>query len=578
MKFTPEPKKIETLLKSGKKFIIPRFQREYAWEKKELKEYLEDTINSLKMVNGQLAVSDYFLGNIVLVGEFETDKSKEMKVVDGQQRITTITILLSVLSKLFTVLNEAILQKNVFKYIMGEDNDGKEFAVLKNETPNPFFAKLVQKIDSDGAEPYTEEQDRVAFAYDYFQLELSEIKLKQRLMKKYDSKLVNNISYVDLLKIVRDQVLHSVVVAISTPNENQANMIFEILNSKGKGLNSLDLIKNNIFEILKEEEPIDEAKGYWKNIISNLTSESVRVDMSVFFRHYWNSKYANSSEAKLHNSFLNKVEKKDKEYLKLLKELEKESKIYFNILNPNIQFYDNKKQMFYLVEAMYAIHNIFNISQSRVLFLGLHSAYTSEKITGKQLKLITKTLENFHFSFNSIGSGRPSAIGSAFSKLSIELRSKSKEDLTLIIDKFIIDLKKKMPTYEVFKNRFTKLQFSAIDDLPGNTLTKYVVNKIENQLASRDKNEDFGSVEHIVPGGSHESSLNIGNLVLLEIELNSKAGNLIYDSKKQFYLESNYKSIKDLLLKHKSFSPDSITARAENLCEFYYTKILELTI
>lgn len=70
--------------------------------------------------------------------------------------------------------------------------------------------------------------------------------------------------FVEILKALRDQILNTTFVSISTDDSKQANSIFEILNAKGKSLAHIDLIKNKIFETLTDVEPADFAEEQWK--------------------------------------------------------------------------------------------------------------------------------------------------------------------------------------------------------------------------------------------------------------------------------------------------------------------------
>lgn len=106
MNIKPQDKTIKELLLSGRQFIIPRFQREYSWDKKNYKEFLDDMLNCLIVSDGKVIYDQYFLGTMLFVGDcFEGDKS-EIDVVDGQQRLTTITILFSALSDRFLQINQ----------------------------------------------------------------------------------------------------------------------------------------------------------------------------------------------------------------------------------------------------------------------------------------------------------------------------------------------------------------------------------------------------------------------------------------------------------------------------------------
>ena len=102
MELNAFPKSIEDTLSLQRKYIIPRFQREYSWENEELSELFEDLLDNIHIDNnGVLQPSEYFIGSLVLVGDEDNTTNIERYVVDGQQRLTTITILFSVIARKF---------------------------------------------------------------------------------------------------------------------------------------------------------------------------------------------------------------------------------------------------------------------------------------------------------------------------------------------------------------------------------------------------------------------------------------------------------------------------------------------
>ena len=304
MNIKPYDKTIRDLLGSKRQFLIPRFQREYSWDKKNYQEFFEDMMGNLAINNGKIAANQYFLGTMLFIGNFTEGTDQEIQVVDGQQRLTTITILFSALSDRFAELGEATLSRQIFTYIMTEDDDGKEVRILKSKTSYPFFAYFIQdKEKKIRQEANSEEETCIKETYDYFISQLKEDKLKALLKRKHGSEEVNSLSEIDILKALRDQVLNSTFVSISTTDRDQANRIFEILNAKGKRLADIDLIKNKIFEVLKKEEPADYAEESWKQIKATLNTGKETVGLATFYRHFWISKYKKTYSNKLYDAF-----------------------------------------------------------------------------------------------------------------------------------------------------------------------------------------------------------------------------------------------------------------------------------
>jgi len=119
--YTPLQKSIEELLKSGNKLTIPRFQRAYSWEKYEVKDFFQDLIKNFKFDGQIIETSSYFVSTMLFIEKLGDPTITEIIVIDGQQRLTTITIFLSTLSKILNKTGNISLLEEVFLYIMNQE-------------------------------------------------------------------------------------------------------------------------------------------------------------------------------------------------------------------------------------------------------------------------------------------------------------------------------------------------------------------------------------------------------------------------------------------------------------------------
>ena len=580
MNIKPQDKTIKELLLSEHQFVIPRFQREYSWEKKHYKEFLDDMLDCLLVENGNIMINQYFLGTMLFVGDcFENDHD-EIAVVDGQQRLTTITILFSALSDRFLQLGEEKLSKQVFRYIMTEDDNGDQIRIIKSKTHYPFFSFFIQDRKKEiPQEANSEEEEAIKEAFDYLYDNLDEQKLRAYLKKRYGSDEVDKLTYVNILKAIRDQVLGTTFVSISTKEREQANMIFEILNAKGKNLTETDLIKNKIFEVVDDVEPADYAEEKWKSIKSILNSSDTGIGFVQFYRHFWISKYKRSGMNKLYDDFKLKVQPKTKErYKKFLQEMETTARLYAKIIDPKRTDFDNRKEYFGVVQSLNALTNYFNIVQVRIALLALLEAKEVNRISLAQFKDIVYYLDNFHFAYNAVGAKPTNKLETIYSRFAIKLRtSETKEEAKQYIADLVSELDEIYISYQDFEDRFTMLIYSKKDN-PFNLKTKYAVNKIACFYEDSDIFADEGSVEHILPESEDEDNLNIGNLILLERRLNEEADHLDYAGKVNVYKKSSYKWVQRFLSENTEWNKAKTAARAKELATFYYTQILGRTI
>lgn len=577
MNIKPYDKTVRDLLGSKRQFVIPRFQREYSWDKKNYQEFLEDMLGNLIIKDGRISSSQYFLGTMLFIGNFAEGTEQEIQVVDGQQRLTTITILFSAMSDIFLTLGEQTLSRQLFAYIMTEDDDGNEVRILKSKTSYPFFSYFIQdKEKKMSPDATTEEEHCIKETYEYFRAQLTEAKLKSVLKRKHGSEIVEALSEIDVLKALRDQVLNSTFISISTTDREQANKIFEILNAKGKRLAYIDLIKNKIFEVLNKVEPADFAEETWKNIKETLSFGKESVGLATFYQHFWSSKYKKVSSNKLYEAFNSTIKKSETEYTEFIKELLKNAKIYMQIVNPKREDYNNRKEYFGIVQSLSCINNYFNVVQVRIALLALFDTKQRGIVDFTMLRDTLSYLENFHFAYNAILANRTNRLEKIYSSFAIALRkSQTKAEAKCVIrDKLVAPLDELFPTFDSFSEKFVALSFTKKDKV-SNVKTKYAINKLNSLYSNNEVFANDGTIEHIIPEKEQGNTLNIGNLILLEDNLNVEAGHENYANKCAVYAKSNYIWVKNFVAQHEQWDSSMIEQRAKEMAKVYYTEILK---
>lgn len=577
MNIKPYDKTVRDLLGSKRQFVIPRFQREYSWDKKNYQEFLEDMLGNLIIKDGRISSSQYFLGTMLFIGNFAEGTEQEIQVVDGQQRLTTITILFSAMSDIFLTLGEQTLSRQLFAYIMTEDDDGNEVRILKSKTSYPFFSYFIQdKEKKMSPDATTEEEHCIKETYEYFRAQLTEAKLKSMLKRKHGSEIVEALSEIDVLKALRDQVLNSTFISISTTDREQANKIFEILNAKGKRLAYIDLIKNKIFEVLNKVEPADFAEETWKNIKETLSFGKESVGLATFYQHFWSSKYKKVSSNKLYEAFNSTIKKSETEYTEFIKELLKNAKIYMQIVNPKREDYNNRKEYFGIVQSLSCINNYFNVVQVRIALLALFDTKQRGIVDFTMLRDTLSYLENFHFAYNAILANRTNRLEKIYSSFAIALRkSQTKAEAKCVIrDKLVAPLDELFPAFDSFSEKFVALSFTKKDKV-SNVKTKYAINKLNSLYSNNEVFANDGTIEHIIPEKEQGNTLNIGNLILLEDNLNDEAGHENYANKCAVYAKSNYIWVKNFVAQHEQWDSSMIEQRAKEMAKVYYTEILK---
>ncbi|MGO2961614.1 MAG: DUF262 domain-containing protein [Carnobacterium maltaromaticum] len=578
MNFIPENLTIRNLIKTYPTFKIPIFQRDYSWEEQYYSRFIDDIIEAITLDNkSQLISRNYFLGTMVFSNNTQ---SKETHVVDGQQRLTVITILLSLISENLIKNGEKGLGDATFKYVKDTNDDNEYFTHLSSPTSYPYLEGFIQSLDKSNApEVRTEEEKNLKDTYDYFTKALDMEKLIAKNKKFSKSK------YVDILLAIRNQILDSQVISIVTTDRDSAFMIFEILNAKGKNLASIDLIKNTLFEKFHGNANSLEsrAENLWEDTKKNLRERENSIGLVTFYRHYWISKYKKVTNVKLYDSFKDNITPKNEDtYISFLKDLEQESKTYLKIVTPSLTLdYSDRKQDQWLVQSLKTLNNTFNVVQTRLALLALFDIKKRNLISTQKFKETILYIENFVFMYTGVAKRPANIYELRFSNFAIKLRdSKGKSDTNSIIKEYLYDkFKDYTISYDEFEENFVKLSYSK-NNVSSNVITKYVLNKISSHYGNiTGVVEDYfwnnSSVEHILNENRETiETLNIGNLICLEEGLNREADNLDYKEKIEVYNKSLYAEVRSFTNTYKDFQLSDIEKRAKGLAKYYYENII----
>jgi uncharacterized protein with ParB-like and HNH nuclease domain len=541
--------KISNVLSKGK-FIIPDYQREYDWDESEINELLED----LEDVNSD---ESYFIGHMVFEGKFT---GNEFKVIDGQQRITTFTIMLSVIRDLFYNKNLNNLGDGINdKYIFAKDVDNNPYVILENKMPYPILQSYVQSVPNKKdltVKPVKSGEKKIIKAYDHFN-SLFKNKLEEEL------------------KDLRDKILNLEVIFVAASDKVDAHSIFMTLNATGKDLTPIDLIKNQIFSLYPKQPHIDEPNDTWKKIIDNIDEKGVK-----FFNNYWSSRYKKISDSRLFKEFYKNIIKAKVPVKDFLNQILEDSVIYRKVTNPSEDDWSGQNE-YQIYLSINAITNVFGIEVSNSMLISLIREYEMKGISQAYLVKALNSIEKFHFTNNAICSNRSSGMDQFYSKSARELlNGMDKQSKHIVIDSFIQNLEDKLPKKEQFEVSFdTKLHFSS-KSTKQRKLVYYVLNKIEFKKHNGNMKLHNMSIEHLYPEIpkanvwkplDEKFIINIGNLVLLDAGLNSKIGNIDYQKKKELILkESNIISTKEVLNNNEDWSETEISKRRNDLVDYCF--------
>lgn len=412
------------------------------------------------------------------------------------------------------------------------------------------------------------------YAYEFFDRQLRESNLLKAIRERNSG--MEQIKYIDALKAFRDQILKCKVIYVTVKSFDDAYAIFEVLNAKGKDLSPVDIIKNSIFSILTDEEPLDVASEKWTTI-KNEIKKCDNIDFNTFYRHYWVSKYCLSTSRKLVANFEKYVPKTIESYVTFINDMEKAAKDYAIIAVPEPNRWSQPEEL-----SIYTSLNalcIFNTTQVRIFLISLLDAKQRRVISHKNYKKVLTYLEYFHFIFTAICSSRPSGLERRYSSYARKLRKcNNKEESADCVNDLILDLKTSLPEYEVFETHFKTVLYTSKQERD-KKLIQYILKKLEVFYSTDELKPNSFTIEHILPESTGNDFVGmVGNLIPLGEKLNNELKNKDFKIKIGKYVKSQYATVKKFIDEYRNeekWTKELIEKRTIDIAQILYNNIIE---
>jgi hypothetical protein len=515
MKIEANDKEVQDIFSLGY-FQIPRFQRPYSWEIDEVENFWNDVVNE--------NTDNYFIGSMVVY----QSKKPYFGIVDGQQRLTTITLMLAAIRNAFVSLGEDNLARGVHKYVEKPNIDNYNEFVINAETSFPYLQDHIQSFNGlhMDCDVGVEEQNlKVAFELITQKL-ANEIKLEASSLQI--ELPLEPICIVNRLKLLRDKILSLKLVFIQLDNEDDAYLIFETLNARGRDLRTSDLVKNLLLKKIKaSNSTLDAAKESWNCLVKKFDNTSDAEILDTFLLHYWISEHSYTTDKKLFSKVSTYISSNENNAARLLKTLNEVGGIYLRLIDPLNAVWSREELG--VKESLMAL-NLFKVKQQTSIVLALLRVYYGKKLSLKNLKAILRKIEFFHFVFNAITSQRSSgSIATTYSNFAIKLScAESEGEIQSILKALQLSLQSKLPSYQEFEVKFKSLSYLS-NKTKNKSIVKYSLSKLIGEEANGlIIDYDKMTIEHLIPeaeikkGVSEDVIGNIGNLLLIDGRTNSE--------------------------------------------------------
>jgi uncharacterized protein with ParB-like and HNH nuclease domain len=278
-KYSPEKKTLGNLLSlTNPPIVVPDWQRNYSWTTSEVETFWNDLIHFEASYPGDtINAEEYFLGSVVIV-----DNSVSHLLLDGQQRLATSAILLSVVRDYLKRSSRDAATRIQTRYLSDFDDaaDRTTYKMTLNTYDRDFFKReILESRDTHYAppEPSIESHRLIRLARTF---------LESQFEANFARQATPEDAHRWALRICTVLTNHMSVVAVLSEDEDNAASVFETLNDRGIGLSAPDLLRNLLLRRAPEAER-QEIIDLWREILE-MEGEP---NLKTFLRHYWVSRY-----------------------------------------------------------------------------------------------------------------------------------------------------------------------------------------------------------------------------------------------------------------------------------------------
>lgn len=529
------------------KYIVDFFQREYRWQRKHIEQLIDD-LTSKFFANYDPSherkdvqnYERYYLGPIVL-----SVKKDGRSIIDGQQRLSSITLLLIYLNNLQKEREDKVSVRDL---ILSERFSVKSFN-LQVEDRRECIDALYNGQDFDASNEGESVQNIVERYKDIEELFPEE--LKENALPYFIDWLIDNVIFVEIM----------------TYSDEDAYTIFETMNDRGLNLTSTEMLKGFILSSIKDLGQKNEINELWRDKILNLKKISKEEDLE-FFKSWLRAKFAetirpgrkgaaNEDFEKIGTRFHSWVrDHKEKICLRssvdfynfVKKDFEFFVKLYVEINNASIKLNGKLESIFYINKRGLASSIYYPLLMAPI------NIRESEETINKKLALVSRFLEMFVV-FRSINYRNYSHSSIRYTMYSLvkEIRNKSVEELAKIF-------KEKVSQFDENLNGFRDLRMHGQNKRFVHFLLARIATHIEKKSGISSKFEDYISrdidkpfqVEHVWSDKFEEHRdefeqktdfedyrNKIGALLLLPGGFNQSYGDLLYEQKLPHYFGQN---------------------------------------
>ncbi len=358
----PENRCFAEIMSNNRRYIVPRFQRDYSWGDEQWQELWED------IEQMQQSQTQHFMGYLVL----QTEDGKSFQIIDGQQRITTVSIvILAVLKTLQALVDDQIdkeanqqrIEEYKRTYIGVFDSITLRTSpkLVLNRHNKDHFRTMVEKLEVPTRRRITKTNRTLNRAFEFFTNKLSQQGRNGR----------------ELATLVGDIADGLLFTAITVKNDLNAYTVFETLNARGVHLATPDLLKNYLLSTFADhpafctDENLDDFAGRWQII----TEQLGETEFTNFLRSHKGMTDSLPHKRELYKLLRREIDVAEK-VIPYIEKLEDRAPVYAALQEPHDDFWREREGQYTKAQPYLEVLNLFGIKTPLSLLMAGYEKFS----------------------------------------------------------------------------------------------------------------------------------------------------------------------------------------------------------
>jgi hypothetical protein len=547
--FKTENNTFRKLIGNGLTYRIPRFQRDYSWTDEEWEDLWLDLLGTL----GPAGEPAHYMGYLVL----QSSDDRSFEVIDGQQRLTTISIIvLAILKNIQRLIDSGIdadpnrqrmeqIRQTYVGYLDPVTLVTRSKLTL-NRNNNNYYQNHLVPLGLLPQRGFRASEHLLRKAFEWFDKKVGE-----------QMRLAADNQGMRLAQLMEDMSDRLFFTVITVTDELNAYKVFETLNARGVRLSATDLLKNYLFSVLDRKQPDDHElhalEDRWEAMVGRLGAES----FPDFLRVHWNSRRSFARQAELFKTIRGQVTTREAVF-QLLRDMEQDLDTYLALSAPEASDWAPD------IKSLASTLRTFNVRQPFPLLLAAKRTFDTNDFAGLMRACVVISMR-----FNIICGYSTAEQERTYNTVSERIGRGDAKTLSAAL----AAMQSIYPADAAFRAAFSEKTIRTTQSR-NNRVVRFILCALEKHLSGQDLTftSDSFNVEHVLPqspkagweafSNDEVESLTyrLGNMTLLQAGVNKDIGNAGYAAKRVLYEQSTLGITAKLAAENADWTPERIAA------------------